>query len=675
MDPTRKSIQEFSEKGYEIIQTDTWFKYLLNENGEFDIPQIQKQIAAILAINPKAKIVLRINVSAPQWWLEKHPEERCMTTNPNGDNSFSGNSAESLASDLYREFAKEYLTKFLHEMNRIPESNYIIGIHIGGGVYGEWHYYGIRNEPDKSASMKRCFSNYGMQQYGSLTTVNRIWHTNFADINDIDVPTYERRYNTDDGDYRNPQKDQYVIDYYRCQQETISSLVEELAKITKETWPRPVIIGVFFGYLYGGFTVGAEAGQNDIEKIFRSPYIDYFAGPYFSRDMNGSGCHRSLAASCALYGKIWFTEHDGGTHLGSSGDGKASFPSIPADERQTIARMRRNYMYSLTENGGQWWYDFGPRSQGGGWWSTPALMEEAKDLLEISKKYLKREFEKPSDVLLVHDMESYYYMPPRSADKISGRLIEGLSDAILGTGTAFDKIFMMDLPKIDLSRYKTIIFSNIICLDENERDFIRNHILKEGYNVVFMSGAGYTDGKQNSTELISSLTGITIRRLPAAVNLDITMRENKYTISPDGIQNLFYVDDAESKVIGRYSSGQAGAVYKKVNGCNVYYIGLPLTNESGLYKDILRATGCRTYVDNLLEKDYVSVGGGIIGIYSVKGGKKIIHPLNGKSYDVDFPPYSCYYFDLHTGEQLNRSIIGRGGTHILSETEDESEFV
>lgn len=654
MDPTRRSIQEFTAQGYEIIQTDTWFKYLMNEQGEFDIPQIQKQIAAILDINPKAKIVVRINVSAPKWWLEKHPEELCEITNPNGDDSFSGNSAESLASDLYREFAQKHLEEFLCEIMKIPESNHIIGFHIGGGVYGEWHYYGIRNEPDKSEPMKRRFACYGIRKYGSLKEANKRWHTDFPDIHEVDVPTYEQRYNTGDGDYRDPEKDQFVIDYYRCQQETISSLVEDLARIVKETWPRPVITGVFFGYLYGGFTVGAEAGQNDIERIFRSPYLDYFAGPYFSRNMDGSGCYRSLAASCALYGKIWLTEHDGGTHLGGSGSGTATFPGIPANEQQTIARMRRNYMYSITENGGQWWYDFGPRSQGGGWWGTPGLLEEAKNLLDLSKRYIETEFEKPSDVLLVHDMESYYYMRPRKEDKISGRLVEGLADAILGTGVAFDKIFMMDLPKIDLSQYKTIIFSNTICLDEKEREFIKNNIIREGYNVLFMSGAGYTDGTGNSPGLISSLTGIHINRLPEPATLEIIMGDNKYTVSPDGIEIFFYADDAESKVIGRYTSGEAGAVFKKVNGCNVYYLGVPLTNESGVYKDLLKETGCRTYAGNLLEKDYVSVGGGIIGLYSVKGGKKIIKPLNGKYSEVFFPPYSCYYFDMHTGKQLNQ---------------------
>lgn len=651
LDPTKKSIQEFCDQGYEIIQTDTWFKYLMGNSGTFYVPQLlKKQLASILEISPDAKIVLRINVSAPGWWIEENPTEVCQVTNPGSDNSFGGNSQESLASEAYREFAKTNLKIFLEELLKLPESDHIIGIHIGGGVYGEWHYYGIKNEPDKSVPMRRRFARFGIDKYGSLEAANQTWGTSFGTVEEVEVPTYARRYETSDVDFRNVSQDKYVIDYYQCQQKTVSSLVYDLAKITKETWPRPVITGVFYGYFYGGFTVGAEAGQNDIETIFQCPYLDYFAGPYYSRDMNGSGCYRSLAESAALNGKIFFTEHDGGTHLGSSGSGTGSFPDIPANERQSIARMRRNYMYSLTENGGQWWYDFGPKSQGGGWWSTPAMLQEAKDLLSLSTRLLEEEYDKPADVLLVADMESYYYMRPKMEDKLSSRLTESLADALLGTGTCFDKIFMMDFGKADLSKYKTVIFSNTIHMNDAQRDYIRNQVMTEGRTVVFMSGAGYINDEKNDVSLISDLTGISVKKLTGNSSIALTLNGKSYTLNPSGIQSMFYVDDPEVVAVGRYASGEVGACKKTVNCCTVYYFGLPLAS----YRDLLIEAGNRMFADQLTEQDYVTVGGGIITLYTVQGGNKTIKPLNGTAKLLRrLNPYSCYYFDLHTGEQLN----------------------
>ena len=428
-DPTKKSIEEFTAQGYDIIQTDMWFKYSLNPDGSFDIDGIRKQLAGILNINPDAKLVVRINVSAPQWWLSQNQSEVCKVTNdsiskmkiqmnlgingygwsPNdkSKNIFGGNTAESLASEKYKEFANKYLKLFLQEVEKTPEGDRIIGFHIGGGVYGEWHYYGIYDEPDASEPMRQKFIAFARKKYQSIDRVNATWKTGFQTIENITVPSYDRRYVVTDGDYRDPLSEKYVIDYYECQQYMVGELVNGLAKLTKETWTRPVITGVFYGYFYGGWTVGSQSSQADIQTIFKSPYLDYFAGPYASRSMYGSGIFRSLAASVSLNGKIWLTEHDGGTYLGSSGSGGGKFPDIPLDEPQSIARMRRNFMYSITDNGGQWWYDFGPHSQGGGWWSTPGMLRETKNLLTLSKRFMEQQYEKKSDVLVIYDMNSF----------------------------------------------------------------------------------------------------------------------------------------------------------------------------------------------------------------------------------------------------------------------------
>lgn len=652
-DPTKTAIQEFVQQGYDIIQTDTWFKYILLSDGTFDMLSLRNQLAAILDICPEAKIVVRINVSAPSWWLSQHPTEICKITKPGGDTSFGGNRAESLASEEYRAFAAFYLNKFIQELEKTPEGNHVIGYHIGGGVYGEWHYYGIQNEADASSAMAVRFAQYAEDKYGSLDKANTVWKTSFPSADAVIVPSYEERYQTGDVDFRDPQQDQYVIDYYECHQETISSFVNNLARVAKQTSSRPVITGVFYGYFYGGFTVGSVAGQNDIETMFCSPYLDYFAGPYNSRDMNGGGSYRSLAMSVALNGKIWMTEHDGGTYLGSSGDGTGTFPSIPADEPQTIARMRRNFMYSITENGGQWWYDFGPKSQGGGWWSTPGLLQEARNLLNLSERLMEKEFVKPADVLLVSDMDSFNYMRPKIEDRLSQRFNEDMADAILGTGICYDKIFLMDLDKVNIDQYKLIIFGNTICLNDQQRSYIKNTIVKAGRTVVFMSGAGYTDGKKNDESLISDLTGITVKKHNGSSSLSMMLGGSRLTLNTGRILSLFCVEDAQADTLGQYNTGEVAMAKKMVNGCKVIYCGLPFDARAALYKGLVQEAEVRVYAENLLEKDYVSVGGGIIGIYSVYGGEKIIKPLDGSSHTIHFAPYRAYYFDIETGEQLN----------------------
>ncbi len=653
-DPTKKSIAQFTSVGYDIIQTDMWFKYSLRPDGTFDMAGIKKQLSGILEINPDAKIVVRINVSAPAWWLNQYPEERCCVTKPGPDNKeFGGTVAESLASEKYRTFADTNLKLFLKELIHLPESDRVVGFHVGGGVYGEWHYYGIFNEPDCSSSMDKYFRNFAKQKYGSLDTINYYWKTSYKNLEEIKVPDYERRLQVADGEFRDPQKDKYVIDYYDCQQQSISSIVYTLTKTVKENWPRRTITGIFFAYFYGGFTVGAQASQADIKTIMESPYIDYMAGPYNSRSMDGAGSYRSLAASAVLNKKIWITEHDGGTHLGGSGSNKAYFPNIPANEDQSVARMRRNFMYSITENGGQWWYDFGPKSQGGGWWSTPRLLSETKSLLEISKKQLEAGYKPTAEVLVVHDMYAFYYNRIRRTEKYSLAMVEKMADALLSTGASFDKIFLMDLKKVNLSQYKVVIFSYTTILDQEMRNYIKNKVMSQGRTVLFISGVGYTNEVSNSTSFITDVTGINIKKAPPARLMSVNLNGKMEDINTDGILSLFQIDDKTVTATGTYNNGLTAAGFKKMADCTVMYIGAPLADNFSVYKMLFNQAKVHCYMEGTIPKDYVTVGGGIIGVYTVGGGNKVVHPLNGTPVTINMHPYSCRYFDINTGEPLH----------------------
>ena len=645
----RKSIEDFSALGYEIIQTDMWLKYSLKPDGTFDLEGVRRQLAGILEVNPKAKIVVRINVSAPEWWLEKNTNEICRVTGTQEKkNTFGGNRKESLASETYAAFARENLKAFLQELMKMPEGDRVIGFHIGGGVYGEWHYYGIYEEPDASEPMNRKFIAFAKAKYGTLDRVNTEWRTTFKTFDEIVVPSYERRYEVTDGDFRNPQQDRYVIDYYKCQQATVSELINGLCRLTKETWPRPCIVGLFFGYFFGNWTVGSQASQFDIKTLFRSPYVDYFSGPLTSRNMYGSGHFRTLVNSVSLNGKIWISEHDTPTHLKRVADIK--WPDVPENEEQSIAIMRRNHMYTFTEAAGQWWYDFGPKNRSG-WWSTPAMLAEAGRLLALSNRLIEEPYVKPADVLVVHDMESFNYVRPAKIDRLTFKITEEMMGVLSGTGAAIDRIFLMDLEKVDLSRYKLVIFGNTFMMDEAQRRWIQERVVMKGRSVVFMSGAGYTDGTRNDVKNISDLVGMHIEKadkVKPVVSVALGGTTNRMEAAR--VTSLFKVVDDGAIVLGKYENGEVAAAVKTVNSAAVYYFGLPTTDLS-FFKTLTREAGVRTYVGNTTDQDYVAVGGGVICIYSVKGGEKTITPTLGNPVTVNMGPFSTRYFDIRTGDE------------------------
>ncbi|MEK0445431.1 MAG: hypothetical protein RLZZ399_752 [Verrucomicrobiota bacterium] len=647
----RRSIEEFTAQGYGIIQTDFWLKYSLRPDGSLDVDGIRRQLAGILEVNPKAMIVARINISAPAWWLAENPGERCKVTAREGKTeAFGGNRMESLASERYAQFAERHLRDFIRAVAALPEGDRVIGFHLGGGVYGEWHYYGISNEPDASAPMAEKFRAFALERHGSIDKINAAWKTTFSQLDEIEVPTFERRYQVGDGDLRDPQRDRFVIDYYECQQRVLSALVTRLAHSIKETWPRPGIVGVFFGYFYGGFTVGAQASQLDIETLFRSPDVDYFSGPYGSRNMFGSGLPRTLVQSTRLNGKLWMTEHDGGSHLRDSET--IRFPDIPRNEAESIARMRRNFMHGLAEDAGQWWYDFGPGNQTGSW-SSPAMLAEAKSLLSLANDALQRPYEKPADVLLVYDMRSFLLMRPAVKDRLTPKITEALTDSLLGSGASVDRVFLMDLESVDLSRYRLVIFGNTFLLDAQQRAFIKDRVMTAGRTVVFMSAAGYCDGEKNSTAAISDLVGMQIEKTADnADNVAVKLAGEAAELDARGVVSRFAIRDTRARVLGNYRDGGIAAAEKDVRGCRVFYFGVPLKTSLRAWKALLFESGARTFVAGTVERDYSVIGGGIIGLYSVEGGLKTIHPMNGAPREVPFDPVSAQFFDLQTGKPL-----------------------
>jgi hypothetical protein len=647
----RQSIEEFTAQGYQIIQTDFWLKYSLRPDGTLDVECIRRQLQGILDVNPQAMIVARINVSAPEWWLAANPGERCQVTAHEGKTeAFGGNRMESLASERYAEFAEQHLRAFIREVAVLPEGDRVIGFHLGGGVYGEWHYYGIFNEPDASASMADKFRAFAQHRYVSLEGINSVWKTTFTKLEEIAVPTFERRYQLADGDLRDPEQDRIVLDYYECQQKVLSTLVTHLARVIKETWPRPGIVGVFYGYFYGGFTVGAQASQLDIETLFRSPHVDYFSGPYASRNMLGAGIPRTLVQSVRLNGKLWMTEHDGGSHLRESETMR--FPDIPRNEAESIARMRRNFMHGLAEDAGQWWYDFGPGNKTGGW-STPAMLAETRRLLGLANAALTRPYEKPSDVLVVYDMRSFLLMRPSVKDHLTPKITEALTDSLLGTGAAVDRVFLMDLEAVDLARYRLVIFGNTFLLDAKQRAFIKERVMTPGRTVVFMSAAGYCDGEKNGTAAMSDLMEMQIEKVTDGTdNVPLKLAGESAELDARGVSSRFAVSDSGARPLGSYRSGAVAAAEKDVRGCRVFYFGVPLKTPLMALKALIFDAGARRWVSGTVEGDCAVIGGGIIGLYSVDGGVKTIHPLSGAAREVVFEPISAQYFDLATGESL-----------------------
>lgn len=655
-----RQISNFAAAGINLVQNDQWMKDFWRSDGTVDTETPINQLMGILESNPEAYIMVRINVTPPDWWInaQENADELIKYTKVKDYDTKDDTGAckrQSFASEKWVNEVSEKLKEYVAALKKSAVGNRVIAFHIGGGAYGEWHPYGMLYEPDSSAPMTAAYRKYLSEKYGDIAKLNSVWNKTYKSFDEIEVPAYGERV-TASGSYRDPSVSQNVIDYYMCQAKVISSDVVHFAKLLKEEWGRSVLCGVFYGYLFssdhgGDFAVGAGSSQLDIDTIFNSEYIDYISGPFGARDMTDSGHFRSLALSASLNGKLLISEMDMHTYLGDLFP--QVYPRKCRDERDTIAVLRRNYMYTLTEAAGQWYYDFGPDNASGAY-DTETLMGEVQSLKNITDKYMEKKFYTGADVLVVYDIYSYCNMLSVTNDRLAANLVDQFTEALYRTGVSADKIFISDIKKVDMSKYKTVVFANTSEFTEEQRAYIKSDVMKSGRSVVFMSGAGYYSNGKIDVSNISDLVGMKISisdlGYPSMTFTGSLSGEETLT----GIKSQFAVNDSSATVAAKYFDGSTAGALKNVNGCKVWYFGIPLTDVSAL-RTIFKDSGAHLYVTGG-DNNVVSVGGGIIGIYSFDGGACKVNLKNGKTISLDIPPVNTVLIDAESGELLTEMI-------------------
>ena len=320
---------------------------------------------------------------------------------------------------------------------------------------------------------------------------------------------------------------------------------------------------------------------------------------------------------------------------------------------KSIAIMRRNILLNLVKGQGAWYYDHRlvPGMTGGqkgvesrassiyhkdGWWERPEFLKEIKNLYNLAEKMHSVEYKPSADVLLVIDEKARYIQKICTGNDYRSFC------AIAGTKAMFDCIFMGDLEKAELDRYKCVVFMNANNLDEVGLRRVQS--VAEKCNVLYMYAPGYSDGNTLSVEHISKTVGFGVGKLfgvPTGYNFDnIEFRypENEFT-------TFFYVDDSSVDSLATFNG--TDKTVAAIKG-NIAFIGSPIY-ESKLLKKIFKMFGVHIYTDS---EAFVFAGGGIVFVNNHKADKIELKLKNGKVLELLLPDDVTYVYDAETGEKL-----------------------
>lgn len=496
----RQSIRQFAAIGFKLYQLDLFLEDCLPKPGALGITLARRQIRGVLEACPDAGVVLRWHLNAPARWKEQNPDELARYANGEAEvpdrklpvrcmqDDLRRTPWASIASSAWLEFASKHTVELLWQLAKTPEGNALIGVYVANGVYGEWHYWGfMRNKPDVAKPMQEHFAAWRRKKGKAA----------------VGVPSLEERKALDQGIFRDPVKREVVIDYYRCQQELVAERIEHFCALVKKSWPRPIVTGTFYGYFFSMFDRHATGGHLCLDRILASPHIDYLSvpqayGPQY-RDPGSCGITRALVESIRLNGKLFLDEMDQTPSWKWRNDVDQAFEptNLPLD----VALIRRNILEAFTRGAGHWYYDFGPANNSD-WWADKRLMAEIDRLHKVLRVYDKRRYEPAGDVLAVFDTEVFFYMGSvQWTDPLTDPLAVNRTIATLyQAGAAIATVNLMDLEKVDLSRFKAVLFANTWKLTAAQRQWIQRKVMDGKRLVIFQGMPGRFDGSRFSTE-------------------------------------------------------------------------------------------------------------------------------------------------------------------------------
>lgn len=358
---------------------------------------------------------------------------------PNVNGTFSN---QSFASEIWLRDASEALIALMRHVAGTPYGKRIIGWHLAYGVSGETCHWGRlgRTYGDYSQVFQNAFRRWGEKKYGSHEALLKAWKT-------LEMPPPEMRkevYDSVAAFMRERECDvitRYLDEYMS---ELNSSVAEHFCKVAKEEDPE-TLTGLFYGYTLECHNA-AYAGWLGLDRILNSPYVDFLAAPtsYYRRNAGESGGFIAPAQSIRLK-KTWVDELDIRTYLLKGNDAIVTVP-----EECTEAVFYREFSKNLSADTSYWWMDLG-----GGWYDSEKIRNLIIQLEQQAVAIRKQSHKSVADILFVTDEKAL--MKHTESAELFRRGRDFRRNAMLAGGI-IDFYRISDLPQLDLSQYKLIIF-------------------------------------------------------------------------------------------------------------------------------------------------------------------------------------------------------------------------
>ncbi len=434
---------------------------------DYDFSVIDKVIGDITAQAPDMRFICTLDLNTPTHW--QRPDEA---------NSFL-NLTECFSTPAWVRMTDAYL----HALLDYLETHFgdrIIAWYLACGRTQEWFDYNIYNPlPHKMQGYEKwCIEN-------SLET--------------LPVPTSEELEATDD--FGNCTL-HHVLQWKHYVEHINATCVKHFLDRLHEWMKTPRPIGCVYGNIHG---MGAR-GHFDCEWLYSHAHFDFYIGPSCNTimQMGGAGGFQAAQQKLKRFGIGYLLSCDRVLSTSSLELAPGIFlPDSGIHSRQhtvaeDVACLKREFSVSLVHGFGLWFFNIWGFAYSGP--EVKALFPQFRDLWN---RHAGRATETEADVLLVYDTESEYLITEKSDVPNDLLRRRDLPQAHANFTTAD----FADLPHIDLQPYKAVVFADIDYLTPERKQFLREHVCRDGRTVVFFHAPGVFAGTQNNPANVESTCG------------------------------------------------------------------------------------------------------------------------------------------------------------------------
>ena len=572
--------------------------------GKYDFKKIENRFQALVDANPRVRLLIRIKLNVPKWWVEQYPDELALSRN--------GKKAEqpSISSEKWLNDVCHMTEDVVHFLENSKLGPHIIGYTLGGGSTSEWFWWGYRNGMlDFSPANRTAFRKWLKERYQTDEALQKAWNDPGVALASADIPL-KNRMQSEDGVFRDIRKSRPASDFRVFMSEMIYRAITRSAQAVRRQTKTRKLIGTFYGYAQSG-----DITHQHLRELLKGDEIDFFTAPtsYTERLGGQSGAYYfPLLGSLKLHNKIYWDEADLRTHL--SREALESKMETPEETREVLWRSFGN---ALTRGAAIWWLLI---SQNEGFHDN-AIMNQMQAIARLDRELLDVSRDSAAEIAVFRDERSSLRMNP---GQNAGLAMESLFP-LPYVGAPSDVFLISDIDNPRLKNYKLYIFQNLWYVTDELREKIHAKLKKNHAAALWIYAPGYLSPEGASLAKMQRLTGFRFRKYQrsTAESLRIAVPESVITkelgFSAVSCNPAFSVDDPDAAVLAVFGRKKNGLALKKTEWGTSIYSGVPFS--AGMLRGLCRKLGIHLYNES---GDVLEANRSFIMLHAVSGGEKTI---------------------------------------------------